>query len=588
MTKLSTTTAVTYVGLYWVVFGALAFVSALGGVFTPALFFFYLFAGGIALSSARAEALRRALVPLAPALGIVLTGVLVWSIFTTPTIFTGRDQGSIATAAVMLAESHALSTHTPISDAFFGYYGEGRALNFPGFFYTADGALTPQFPIPYIAYLAVFYSIFGVYGFTLANAILFVLFALSFVVLVQHLAAHVTRKKSARIGSRHLALTFLLTSFPLMWFFKHTLSENLAQFLIFFMLLQAVLFVHHAHNSLSRARLHFWTALLTGALLTFTRIEGIVLVAFLLFAFLLHPRTFAYLRTRLVSHLFAPAVGLLFALALVFAQTPNFYKSIAKALLPSGDAGGASASFFSNLIARYTEYLSYGILPFLFVGAYGVYTLWRTGRYTALLPAFVTAPLVVYLIDPHISSDAPWMLRRMSFALLPIGMLYSILFILRSSRRTMTLLTVGLIALSLPAYATFLPFSENRQLLQQTQALGAQFTRDDALLVDASVSGNGFALLSGPLRAREHKNAAYIFNPADLTRVDFSAFRDVFLITSADAARRYTDALGQRLAQRAHLTMTTTRLMHPPYTALWRFPTRDTVTTPIVIFHVRH
>ncbi len=578
---------------YWIALCAIAFVSALLNAFSPLFFSIYILGGVIAFFSLRAERFRQSLTPLFPFFIIIITATILWSFFVTPTVFTGRDQGSIATAAIFLADTHGLMTHTPVSDAFFSYYGEGRALNFPGFFYTEDGALTTQFPIPYIAWLAVFYSIFGIFGFTIANTILFTLFSLSFILLAQHITTLVTQRTKDISHARLYGLIFLLGSFPFMWFFGHTLSENLAQFLIIFMSLCALLFIKatakdvHCHMP----QLFFWLALFSGGLLIFTRIEGIVVVTLLFLAFLIHPNANDYLRTRMVSHLLIPALGILFALAFVFDKTTNFYKTIVKALLPSSsastDAVAKSTSFLGETLSRFIEYLSYGILPFLILGFFGALVLWRKRKYLALLPLFITAPIFAYIVDPHISSDAPWMLRRMTFAILPLGMLYSIIAIIIFGRRSASVRIISISALilfMLPATITFFTFSENHNLLFQTQSLSENFTDRDLILVDAGVSGNNFSMIAGPMLSLFQKNAAYIFNPEDLIRINFDAFETIFLIIPHDNIGRYKAILDERLQQKSDITFVTTRLTQPSHSRPWDFPHRDTVTTQSTIF----
>lgn len=110
----------------------LALTLALFGWFFPILTLLaaiFLFGGfalaviGLAQSGERAR--------LAVIGGISLLAVIIVS-QTEPTVFTGRDQGSIALAAIELARGHELAFRNAASDAFFGIYGPGRALNFPG------------------------------------------------------------------------------------------------------------------------------------------------------------------------------------------------------------------------------------------------------------------------------------------------------------------------------------------------------------------------------------------------------------------------------------------------------------------------
>ncbi len=582
----SMTTAFTAIALYWIILCVLAFVSALSGIFLPAFFFLYLIIGAGTFFSTHTHALRKALMPLLPMALPFIIVIALWSFFSTPTVFTGRDQGSLSNAAIMLAQDHSLATHTSVSDTFFRYYGEGKALNFPGFFYNHNGALVTQFPVPYIAWLALFYGVFGLSGFTIANGILFFLFGYSFLLLLKEIVSRLTHNTTLQQQAQYYGIFFLLISFPFMWFFRHTLSENLAQFLIFFLLLQTMLFVRAVDKTF--APLHYWSIILTGTILTFTRIEGIAIFAFTLLALLIHPHTYIYLRTRIVTHLLTPAIGLLFAFAVAFDQMTNFYKTIIKALLPSSHTAVATKTTIGAFLTHYTEYLSYGILPFLIGGAVGTIILWRKKRYEVLIPFFILTPTLIYLISPHISADAPWMLRRMTFSLFPIGILYTVVLLSTIKQHLRYALITLFTVLALPATLTFFRFYENANLLKQTQTLAQQFTDTDLILIDAGVSGNRFAMLAGPFRTLHHKNAAYIFNPQDITRINFNNFTKIFLIVPHADATRYTDILGDRLHPLTTFTITTSRLTHLPHTRLWHFPTRGTITTNNIIYTVTH
>ncbi len=108
-----------------------------------------------------------------PVLSALLFALIIATV-TVPTVFDGRDQGSLADAAIRLATTHTLVDHTPESDMFFALYGRGQALHFPGYFYAPDGALVTQFPLPYTTFLAGWYGIFGMTGLIIANALLLI------------------------------------------------------------------------------------------------------------------------------------------------------------------------------------------------------------------------------------------------------------------------------------------------------------------------------------------------------------------------------------------------------------------------------
>src|SRR3989339_1306227 len=97
--------------------------------------------------------------------------IIIFSYFTVPTVFSGRDQGSLSNAAITLSKNHHLENSFSAEKEFFKIYGVGTALNFPGFNYTQNGNLIPNFSLGYISWLATFYSFFGIEGLIIANGI---------------------------------------------------------------------------------------------------------------------------------------------------------------------------------------------------------------------------------------------------------------------------------------------------------------------------------------------------------------------------------------------------------------------------------
>jgi hypothetical protein len=143
--------------------------------------------------------------------------------FATPTIFGGRDQGSIATAAISLAKNHNLKIQNPVAQDLFRKYGPGKALNFPGFDYEKDGTLVSRFPVAYTAYLASAYNLAGLKGIQYANFIPLFLFLVIFWLILKEFFD----EKISFIGFL-LAATF----FPFLWFAKYTLTEIYMLFLV--------------------------------------------------------------------------------------------------------------------------------------------------------------------------------------------------------------------------------------------------------------------------------------------------------------------------------------------------------------------
>jgi hypothetical protein len=174
-------------GLFWVGFGWLALLLSLAGFFCASFLTGYLILGilaGLYLILFNKSNLH----PSKHFLFIFVLAFLMialWAYFSTPTIFSGRDQGTLSGAAVELVNNHQFSFSFPAVKEFFSLYGPGKALNFPGFNYTETGGLIPHFPLGFIAWLGAFYALFGLKGFVLANGVTFLIFVLSFYLLAK-------------------------------------------------------------------------------------------------------------------------------------------------------------------------------------------------------------------------------------------------------------------------------------------------------------------------------------------------------------------------------------------------------------------
>ncbi len=308
----------TLFGLSFIVFGWFALSLALGG-----LFYFPLIATGGTLLFALTILLGFKLWRLAPwdlriAGTVALLCALLVGYTSEPTLFSGRDQGSIAEAAYRLATNTELAFSSPASESFFQIYGPGTALNFPGFAYTEQGYLITQFPLSYTAWLASFVSLFGITGFAIGNALLFFLFLFFFYQLLR-LFVH---PYYAFAG-----LTLAATSFLPHWFAKITLTENLAVFLFVFLVYNLILFLQEGKF------LSYIGVLLSAGLFTFTRIEGFAFLLLTLFILVFLPQTRALFRTYPWKSIVIPGALFLFFFMRDFFINFPFFKMIGQALL---------------------------------------------------------------------------------------------------------------------------------------------------------------------------------------------------------------------------------------------------------------
>jgi hypothetical protein len=442
--------------------------------------------------------------------------------FTTPTVFGGRDQGSIATAAIELSKNHGLKIANPIAQDLFQKYGPGKSLNFPGFDYTKNGNLISRFPVGYTAYLSANFNLFGLKGIQYANLIPFFLFLVLF---------WLTLREFFNESVSFLGFLLAATFFPFLWFAKYALTEIFILFLVWAGIYFLILFRRGLTSTITLcASLAFF------ALSSLVRIEGIIF--FLLAAayiIVLNRKKIAKLPGNSRKYLIISSVLLIAVyMFLNFPALSDSLKNIAKAFLAnSGEESTPSANLYFYL---FRVFFSYNILAFLILGLAGIVWLgakmkknWARAEF---LPLFLTFPAFFYLLSPQITLDDPWLLRRFVFAVFPVIIFYSVYALSRFFYHKIFLYIVlaGLIVGNIAVNSRFLTLSENKNLLPQIEKISEKFESDDLVLVDRLATGSGFSLMSEPLRTIYGKNAVYFFNAEDLRFIDQDRYKNVFLV----------------------------------------------------------
>ncbi len=516
----------TFFGIFWIGFNFLGIVLAILGLFYGILLALYLLAG-IALAGTwiwknSSSLIKMRINPFFTAVILLSFGAIsLLSHFSTPTVFSGRDQGSFSEAAIRLSNNHKLRFSSPVEKEFFNVYGTGKALNFPGFNYTKDGRLITQFPIGYISWLAAFYSFFGLSGLIIANAVSFSIFLLSFYLF--------TRIYLKNIPS-FIAFLMVATSFAFSWFFKMTLSENLALFLVWFGIFEFFSFLR------TKDSFFLSVSLLSFSVLAFSRIEAFVLLAaiFAILFFKRKNRTYFFQKIADNKRLLV-ALGIIgfFYIINIFVNWA-YYLTVLKGLLGSFSQEGEGGSY--SLLAPFFYVLkafnAYALLDSLIVLVLAVLYVVYKRNYKILLPLLLISPMFFYLFQPGISFDHPWILRRFIFSVVPMSFFYAVWFFNSFLKKRIyfyifsLLIIINNLVISLP----YLAFSENKELLAQTKAMSENFEDQDLILVDQKATGDGFSMLSGPLDFLFGKQSAYFFNPEDIKKIDLDKFRNVYFI----------------------------------------------------------
>jgi hypothetical protein len=516
---------------------------------------------------------------------IVFVLILTYTTFllsgSSQSIFSGRDQGAIAEASIELSQNGRFPFSTMATETFFNLYGKGKALNFPGFFYDADGELRSQFPGSYIAWLGAFHSLLGIPGLTVGNGVLLSLSLLTLFILVRSLADEITAG-----GATLIAIASFLPS----WFAKFTLTENLALFLFLYLALSVTMYLRKPGKA------PFFAAIITAVLLSVTRIEGLPILAITIAILFLSKPAKSYVFTGYASTRWMTFLGTITILTLDFFANIPRYASIAKAVLHTTSASAPEsmtafdpAGLFSNAASLWKLFLPYGLILPISLGIIGAAYLSFKKNRIAVIPVLLALPTFLYLIDPNISADHPWMLRRLLFSVWPALLVsFSVaLHFLFSSKgtfgRNITIAVPILVALAgiSPTISAF-RFSENGGLLEETASLARTVGDHDLVLIDREATGDPYAIPAGPLRFLFGKNAAYFFNPDDFAKIPKDGYDHVYLLAPADGFERWS-SLSASLSLMTVVSFETERLGPLPLDTA-RFPDRSTATTDSLLF----
>jgi len=521
--------------LFWVGFGWLALLASLLGIFYNAIFVAYILLGTLALLIMLPLNREKIRLNRFSFLIIIfsLLAVFTFAHYSTPTVFSGRDQGSFSEAAIRLAQNHQLKFSTDASREFFKIYGPGRALNFPGFDYARDGQLITQFPLGYTSWLAAFYGIFGLNGLVIANGVSFFIFLLSFYAVSRHFI---------KSHAAFLALIFIATSFVFSWFFKFTVSENLALMLLWFGIYEFLLFLKN------EKRFNFFSFFSAVGLLAFSRIEALAFLAVAIIVLLLKYKNWKNLFVIKIGKF---NLGLIAAAVILYginvAVSLNSFTALIKgALKPLSflrpDFSGSNSLLMPFYVLKI--FMAYALLGFVVVGIAGVVYLFRRRDYSMLVPFFIVLPSCIYLLQPAISVDHPWMLRRFLFAIIPASILYTVIFLenFLKKRSLLYLISAILLLTNLLVFSPYIKFSPNKDLIAQVGKISRNFSGTDLVLVDQSATGDGWSMMTGPLNFLYGKQAVYFFNPADLEKLDRKNFNDIYFVIPDEKIEFYNES----------------------------------------------
>lgn len=532
----------------WIVWLWIGLILTISGFFIAPLLWigFILIASGVAYHTYRQQLYKNISWKYDGIYFIALIIAVGIASLTTPTVFSGRDQGSYSIAALHLVQSHQLAFSTPAITTFFDIYGPGKALNFPGFDYTTNGNLITQFPLGYISWLATCISLFGFSGIVIANTFLLFLTIITLYSLLRLFISRWYASWGTAIAS---------VSLPVVWLSKITLSENLALALFVLLSFHLALLFKKANP------FYYFSSLSIACFFVFTRIEGFIFLPITLVFLGFSPvARRMWIEKRFLS-IILPAVFFLVILIADFLANMPFFKAIAKALLRQGNEASAPVSFIGSSAQSFVSlahtFWIYNLIPLFIFGIISILLFFKRRHSLMLIPFLLAFPTFFYIIQPNISNDHPWMLRRFLFSIWPTLFISAIIgitliqeFLMRKypyhplfkKRYYATILFLMLLLVQVPTAIQFATFSENKTLLEQTHSLSQKFSDNDLILIDRLASGDGWSMIPEAMQIFDHKNAVYFFNPEDIQKIDMSQYSNVYLIVSNQEASRYTES----------------------------------------------
>ena len=387
--------------------------------------------------------------------------------------FGGRDEGTYAGLATILSKHHSISVPSYLYKAPLLYESPEQKFSFT----------TPV----HIVWLAVQKLIFGT-GWMLRSNVVLVFLGLCSLFLTSSL---ITRKS--------LALTTVLlltTSMPFLWFSRETMTENMAFYLLWFLVLSLFLFV--------KTRKYYFLASLfiSSWLLAFTRNEGlfmqipilIVLVSLLSIKKVIPRKQIFFI--SLIYIFLIVASFIVNNMLLPITENQNIVNIATHLDNNLGDStfvrlGDKISLFTFQMVSKQNLSLAlYScILTILSVMISKQKDVKDRILYIGLL--CIISVEFLKLVNPSATLEQPWMYRRYLYALLPFGYLsFSILLNRLVKRKVLLLIISCVLVINIMISAKIITHKNNWQITEKIELLTRDITKKDIIIIDGQILGN--------------------------------------------------------------------------------------------------
>ena len=390
----------------------------------------------------------------------------------------GRDEGVYSGLAIILSKYHSVSVppylfRTPLS------YG------------TSNQTLVLTTPT-YVVWLAIQKVLFGT-GWMLRSNVVLIFLGLCCLFLVSSL---ITKKSLAFI-----TVLLFSTCMPFLWFMRETMTENMAFFLLWFLILSLFFFIKTKKN-------YFLVSLfLSSWLFSFARNEGLFIQIPVLILF----TTILLIRKIIpLKKIFFISIIYFFLIILSFFIT-NSFSPLNKNPEVSATIAGLTTQQLpeSNLIRlgdrlpffvfqmNSKQNLSLVIYSFLLVIILIIISKKKVLKDKILYIYLLGIISVEFLklIKPNVTLEQPWMYRRYFYALLPFGYL-SLLILLNKliSQKILVFIFCSLLTINIVLSSKIINLKNNWSITGKIEKLTQNITTKDFVIIDGYLLGNYYPL----------------------------------------------------------------------------------------------
>lgn len=391
----------------------------------------------------------------------------------------GRDEGNYAGQAVMLSKYHSISVPSYLLKTPLAYGSTSQSIIF--------NQTTPT----YVVWLATQKVFFGI-EWMLRSNVVFVGLGLCSLFLV-----------STLITKRSLAFVTVLlfsTCMPFLWFARETMTENIAFFLLWFLILSLFLFIK------TKQKYFLIGLFLSSWLFAFTRNEGLFIqipVLIVLITTLFFRKVTSKKNILFISIVYVCLISMSFLVTNnlnPLSENTNITVTLTQ-LIPKASSdnylrlGERLPAFTFQMFSK--QNLSLAIYSFIFVMILIISRRKDVVKDKILYIGLLGIISVEFLkiINPSATPEQPWMYRRYLYALLPLGYLsLSILLNTFVKQKLLIVILCAFLATNIVLSSRIITLKNNWSISGKIEEVTRSITTDDFVIIDGYAIGNYYPL----------------------------------------------------------------------------------------------